>query len=70
MLLRQRPDVAASLGDPQLNRSGYLFARRRDGLPTGDYQIGFLIKRGGTAEYQMTDHRLVLRDQGIVSGEQ
>ena len=66
----QRPDVAANLGDPQLTRSGYLFARRRDQLPSGDYQIGFLIKRGGTAEYQMTDHRLVLRDGGTLAGDQ
>jgi hypothetical protein len=65
----QRPDVAANLGDPQLTRSGYLFARRRDKLPSGDYQIGFLIKRGGTAEYQMTDHRLVLRDGGTLAGD-
>jgi hypothetical protein len=66
----QRPDVAASLGDPQLTRSGYLFARRRDKLPSGDYQIGFLIKRGGTAEYQMTDHRLVLRGEGTLASDQ
>jgi hypothetical protein len=66
----QRPDVAANLGDPHLNRSGYLFARRRDSLPTGDYQIGFLIKHGGTSEYLMTDQRLVLPDARMVAGGQ
>jgi hypothetical protein len=58
----QRPDVAANLGDPRLNRSGYLFSLRRDRLPSGDYQIGFLIKHGSTSEYAMTEQRLVLRD--------
>ena len=66
----QRPDVVASLGDPQLNRCGYLFARRRDRLPTGDYQIGFLINHGRTSEYVMTDQRLVLRDGGTLAHAQ
>jgi hypothetical protein len=66
----QRPDVADNLGDPQLNRCGYLFARRRDDLPSGDYQIGFLIKRGGAAEYVMTEQRLLLQDKGILAGDQ
>jgi len=66
----QRPDVASSLGDPQLNRCGYLFARRRDRLPAGDYQLGFLIKQGGASEYLMTDQRLVLRDSGLLAGGQ
>ena len=66
----QRPDVADNLGDPQLNRCGYLFARRRDGLPSGDYQIGFLIKQGATSEYVMTEQRLVLGDKGLLAGEQ
>ena len=66
----QRPDVADNLGDPQLNRCGYLFARRRDGLPSGDYQIGFLFKQGGSSEYVMTEQRLVLRDPGTLAGDQ
>ena len=66
----QRPDVAANLGDPQLNRCGYLFARRRDSLPSGDYEIGLLITQRGTSEYVMTDHRLVLRDGGTLAGAQ
>jgi len=66
----QRPDVANTLGDLQLNRCGYLFARRRDRLPSDDYQIGFLIKQGGTAEYVMTEQRLVLRDPGTLASDQ
>ncbi len=66
----QRPDVAENLRDPHVMRCGYLFARRRDHLPFGDYQIGFLIKHGSTSEYVMTDQRLALRDQGPLAGEQ
>ena len=62
--------MADNLGDPQLKRCGYLFARRRDGLPSGDYQIGFLIKQGGTSEYVMTEERLVLRAPGTLASDQ
>ena len=66
----QRPDVVDSLHAPQHNRSGYLFALRRDRLPTGDFQIGFLIKHGAVAEYIMTDRRLVLPNGGTLAGGQ
>ncbi|MSU66826.1 MAG: hypothetical protein EXS38_12175 [Opitutus sp.] len=60
----QRPDVANALSEPRWLRSGFLFSRRRDRLPTGDYQLGFLIKDGTRSEYIMTDHRLVLENEG------
>lgn len=60
----QRPDVADNLRDPQLRRCGYLFALRRDRLPPGDFQIGFLIKHGADTEYVMTDDRLLLPAEG------
>lgn len=56
----QRPDVAAAFHNPDWQRSGFLFARRRDTLPPGDYQLGFLVKDGGRTEYIMTDHHLKL----------
>lgn len=69
-LSTQRPDVAANLGDPQLNRCGYLFALRRDRLPPGDFQIGLLIKHRGASEYVMTDHRLMLQHGGTLADEE
>lgn len=60
----QRPDVAAAYREPGWHFSGFLFARRRDDLPAGEFQLGFLIKRGGDSEYIMTDHRLVLTGAG------
>lgn len=66
----QRPDVAANLGDPQLNRCGYLFALRRDRLPPGDFQIGLLIKHRGASEYVMTNHRLILQDGGTLADQE
>jgi hypothetical protein len=59
-----RPDVAAALHQPGLVLAGFRFARRRDRLPTGDFQVGFLIKHGGDTEYIMTSHRLQLVGEG------
>jgi hypothetical protein len=59
-----RPDVAAELKHPETVLSGFRFARRRDRLPTGEFQIGFLIKNGSRAEYIMTGHRLSLVGEG------
>ena len=59
-----RPDVAAELKHPNSVLSGFRFARRRDRLPTGEFQIGFLIKNGGRAEYIMTGHALSLVGEG------
>jgi hypothetical protein len=59
-----RPDVAAELKHPENVLSGFRFARRRDRLPTGEFQIGFLIDYRGGAEYIMTDHRVSLVGEG------
>jgi hypothetical protein len=60
----QRPDVVAATREAGWRLCGFLFAVRRDELPVGDFQLGFLIKRGGKAEYIMTDHRLLLTGAG------
>lgn len=60
----QRPDVAAACNEPGWKFCGFRFVRLRDNLPTGEFQIGFLIKHGGEAEYIMTDHRLRLTGAG------
>jgi len=60
----QRPDVADAFHEPRWRRSGYIFARRRDHLPAGEYQVGFLIKHAHRAEYVMTERRLVLETDG------
>ncbi len=60
----QRPDVADAFHEPGWQRSGFVFARRRDRLPSGDYQLGFLIKHGSATDYIMTEHRLVLENEG------
>jgi hypothetical protein len=60
----QRPDVVAATREGGWRLCGFLFAVRRDELPAGDFQLGFLIKRGGKAEYIMTDHRLLLTGAG------
>jgi hypothetical protein len=59
-----RPDVAAALQQPECVLAGFRFARRRDRLPTGDFQLGFLIKNGRDTEYIMTAHRLHLVGAG------
>ena len=67
-----RPDVAAALQRPDCTLSGFRFARRRDRLPTGDYQLGFLIEHDAGAEYIMTEHHLRLIGDGqalLATGE-
>ncbi|MGH7946791.1 MAG: hypothetical protein ACREF9_17575, partial [Opitutaceae bacterium] len=59
-----RPDVAAALKHPECVLSGFRFARRRDRLPTGEFQIGFLLKNGRRSEFIMTGHRLSLIGEG------
>ncbi len=59
-----RPDVAEALKQPESKLSGFRFARRRDGLPTGEYQIGFMIMHDKGAEYIMTDHKMRLVGDG------
>ncbi len=55
-----RPDVAKALQRDDCQLSGFRFARRREGLPPGDYQVGLLIAHDKGTEYIMTDHRLRL----------
>jgi hypothetical protein len=59
-----RPDVAAALKEPDCILAGFRFARHRSRLPTGEYQVGFLIKNGRDTEYIMTGHRLSLVGEG------
>lgn len=59
-----RPDVATGNKQPGWELAGFRFARRRDRLPRGDYQVGFLINEGGRSEYVMTAHRLNLTGEG------
>jgi hypothetical protein len=59
-----RPDVATALKNPENALSGFRFTRRRDRLPTGEFQIGFLIKNRGHTEYIMTGHRVRLVGEG------
>ena len=64
-----RPDVAGAT--IQFER-WISFARRRDRLPSGDFQIGFLITESGKSEYIMTAHRLILDGEGkalLATGE-
>lgn len=59
-----RPDVAAALARPDTVLAGFRFARRRDQLPTGQFQVGILFERDGRAECIMTGHRLSLVSEG------
>ena len=59
-----RPDVAAATRQPDWDHAGFRFARRRDRLPTGEFQLGFLITHHGKSEYIMTAHRLNLVGEG------
>jgi hypothetical protein len=59
-----RPDVAEALKKPDCVLAGFGFARRRDRLPTGEFQVGFLYKNGRHSEYIMTGHRLSLIGEG------
>jgi hypothetical protein len=59
-----RPDVAEALKHPECVLAGFGFAVRRDELPTGEFQLGFLFKEGGRSEYIMTGHRLNLVGEG------
>ena len=59
-----RPDVAAVLERPGAAHAGFRFARLREALPEGEFQIGFLIETWAGSEYIMTDHRLRLVGEG------
>ncbi len=67
-----RPDVIAIHKQPGWLLSGFRFARTRDRLPAGEYQIGLLYDDGGDGEYIMTAHRLNLDGDGkalLATGE-
>lgn len=67
-----RPDVAKATGHPEWELAGFRFARTRDRLPTGEFQLGFLISNDGDEEYIMTAHRLRLIGGGealLASGQ-
>jgi hypothetical protein len=59
-----RPDVAEAMKQPGWVLSGFRFARPRERLPTGEFQIGFLIEHEGTRELIMTAHRVILVGEG------
>lgn len=59
-----RPDVATATKHPEWVMCGFRFVGRRDQLPTGEFQVGLLIKDGRKAEYTMTAHRLRLIGPG------
>lgn len=67
-----RPDVAAGTKQRGWANAGFHFARRLDRLPSGDFQVGFLIENGRDSEYIMTAHRLVLdgpRSRALPAGK-
>jgi hypothetical protein len=59
-----RADLAQGHPTEDWEDAGFRFVRRRDNLPTGDFQVGFLIDHGGRAEFMMTAHRLRLVGPG------
>jgi len=58
------PDVATKAEQPDWELTGLRFARRRDRLPMGEFQLGLLITDGGKSEYIMTARRLNLVGEG------
>lgn len=63
-LTATRPDVANAEKGERWLHSGFRFVRRREQLPAGEYQLGFLITTGDGPEYIMTAHRLNLTGEG------
>lgn len=59
-----RPDVAKAEKSENWLWSGFRFTRLREGLPSGEFQLGFLITTDKGAEYIMTAHRLNLTGEG------
>lgn len=67
-----RPDVVQATLETGWLHAGFRFARRRDNLPEGLFQLGFLIENSQGGEYIMTAHRLDLRGPGkalLATGE-
>jgi hypothetical protein len=59
-----RPDVVHATRETGWLHAGFRFARRRDNLPEGLFQIGFLIENSQGGEYIMTAHHVDLRGPG------
>lgn len=59
-----RPDVAAALHDPGCMLSGFRFARLRELMPSGEFQVGFLMETDEGEEFIMTGHRVSLMGEG------
>lgn len=60
----QRPDVAQAHAPEAWGKSGFRFVRRRERLPVGEFQVGFLFIHEGGAEFMMTAHRVSLVGEG------
>ena len=59
-----RDDVAkAHPAEPWL-KSGFRFVRRRERMPTGEFQMGLLFIDGSKVEYCWTAHRIILKGEG------
>lgn len=61
-----RPDVVDAMHEPDWLLCGFRFARTRERLPVGEYQVGFLINARRGPEYIMTSHRVNLDGAGQV----
>lgn len=59
-----RPDVAKATEKPEWELSGFLFVARRERIPEGDYQVGFLIDGPDGPEFTLTAHRVQLIGEG------
>lgn len=59
-----RPDVAKATAQPGWEVSGFQFARLRERLPEGQFQVGFLIDGPDGPEFVMTAHRVDLTGEG------
>lgn len=67
-----RPDVVQATLETGWLHAGFRFARRRENLPEGLFQLGFLIDNSQGGEYIMTAHRLDLLGPGkalLATGE-
>ena len=67
-----RDDVAKAHAPEPWLKSGFRFVRRRERLPSGEFQIGFLFIDGGKVEYCWTAHRVILSGEGegkLASGD-
>ncbi|MBL9202520.1 MAG: hypothetical protein JNL39_18560 [Opitutaceae bacterium] len=59
-----RDDVAKAHAPEPWKKSGFRFVRRRERLPTGEFQIGLMFIDGGKVEYCWTAHSVILKGDG------